>query len=468
MATHTPGFELYVWQPIPGAPSLDAECIAVIAFLTRILPRDAGLSIITTHDASVSPSRTLPCLRRDDVCVHGSYRSFVKYFQLPGQGLDQGLSAAQQAEALALSCHVQSAALALVDYHLYANAENYAEAIHRAHAKYLPWPFGWLYPLHRFRKAERRATAIGLADQPPVLKGDTAASGADAPTAGAQMEGSANPSLLFARSQKAQKRLKEQVGAARFRLESAVDALCEPLDEQLGKSRGACLLDGSIRSIDCHAYGYLALLLHARVPDTTAPDMLQKRWPRVARHVERLATQLRRPQIDKLSSGPQDMNTHDSLCLSVQAPPTILKRASVFLTALANLIMPSHTLTQLQYAVRTLPLMAPLLAIGLLGASTSIATLAYAAHTLLAKKIPRDALSQREYVFSRPKAGLGAMGASGAALAALLGPPSGTYVSGSPMQQQRTESGVRISEQAARIEPQGVEFAEVDVEVDKA
>lgn len=461
MAANVNGFELYIWPPAPGTPSLDPECIAVIVFLTSILPRDAGLSIITAYDASVSPSRTLPCLRRDDICIHGGYRSFVKFFQLPGQGLDEGLGANKQAEALALGHHAQSVAQPLLDYHLYVNSESYSAVTHRAHAQHSFFPFGWLYPPHRFDKAERRAASIGLVDQ-PTLKGD-AADATNDPMAGGHMEGSTNPSLLFARSQKAQKRLKEQVGTARFRLQTAIDALCEPLNDALSNSEGAYLVDGSIRSIDCHIYGYLSLLLNTHTPDTTAPDELRKRWPRVAQYVQRLASNLSSPQIRELSSdSPKEVTSH----YTKQAPPTILKRASVFLTSITNLIIPSQTRSQVDYTLRTLPVTVPLLIFGIFAATTGVTTFAYAAHTLLAKKIPRDALNQRDLVFARPRTGLGAMGASGAALAALLGPPSGPVISGSGMQQERNEGGVKLTEEVRREEPRGVEVAEVDIEVE--
>ncbi|KAL9089876.1 MAG: hypothetical protein Q9159_002346 [Coniocarpon cinnabarinum] len=454
------GFKLYVWAPIHGAPSLDPECVAVILFLTKVLPSDARLSIVTTYDASISPSGTLPCLRGDDLCIHGRFRNFLKYFQLPGEALDDGVEPRQQAEALALGYHTLQQALPLLEYHLYINRDNYSDVTHPAQSRYSYWPFGWLYLSHRFDKAERRAASAGLADQ-PVGKKDTTSEDTD-PAAGGHLEGSDNPSLLFARSQKAKKRLKEQVNRARFRLEDAIDTLCEPLNAAL--QHHTYLIDDRLRSVDCQVCGYLILLSNSNVCDTTIPDAISMRWPRVVDYAARVGQETSVKQTS-LAPNAQESAVSDGPS-SIQQPPGLIKRASVFLTSLANLIISPPSRSHLNFTLRTVSLTAPIMFLGIFAASTGIATFVYGAKTLLGTKIPRDALNQRSFTFARPRTGLGAMGASGAALAALIGPPLGSYNGRASMKQERTMSGdVTITESVKRQAPQVVEVAEVDVEV---
>jgi hypothetical protein len=44
--------ELHVWGPAFGLPSIDAECIATIAYCQRVVPQGQW-SLVAEHDASV-------------------------------------------------------------------------------------------------------------------------------------------------------------------------------------------------------------------------------------------------------------------------------------------------------------------------------------------------------------------------------------------------------------------------------
>lgn len=49
--------ELHIWGPAFELPSIDAECIAAIAYLKQVLPHELWV-LIVDHDASSSPSST--------------------------------------------------------------------------------------------------------------------------------------------------------------------------------------------------------------------------------------------------------------------------------------------------------------------------------------------------------------------------------------------------------------------------
>lgn len=46
---------LHVWGPAFGLPSIDAECLAIIAYFHNVLP-SSSWRLITSNDPAVSPS----------------------------------------------------------------------------------------------------------------------------------------------------------------------------------------------------------------------------------------------------------------------------------------------------------------------------------------------------------------------------------------------------------------------------
>ena len=58
--------ELHVWGPAFGLPSIDPVCIASVAYLNRIVPRDQWI-LVADHDTSLSPRGTYA----HTVCLSG-------------------------------------------------------------------------------------------------------------------------------------------------------------------------------------------------------------------------------------------------------------------------------------------------------------------------------------------------------------------------------------------------------------
>lgn len=48
-------FELYIWGPAFGLPSINPECIAATTYLHKLLPPEQWV-IIAAHDAGLSPT----------------------------------------------------------------------------------------------------------------------------------------------------------------------------------------------------------------------------------------------------------------------------------------------------------------------------------------------------------------------------------------------------------------------------
>jgi sorting and assembly machinery component 37 len=49
--------ELHVWGPAFALPSIDAQCLAAITYLTKAVPRDEWV-LVASSDPSVSPTST--------------------------------------------------------------------------------------------------------------------------------------------------------------------------------------------------------------------------------------------------------------------------------------------------------------------------------------------------------------------------------------------------------------------------
>ena len=354
---------------------------------------------------------------------------------------------------------MKTTGLPLVDYHLLLNGEDYRRTAGNGRQLPLPFPFNWIVSRHRRAKAEQRIASIGLGDHLPTISNTTVnTDDPDDPTAGGHLESSTSPSLLFARFQSKQKSMKEQISATQFRIEAAVDRMCEPLDNVLAARMAPPEPESFSFMIEPLIWGYFSILLHKDLPDKTVTNTIRERWPAIADFFDQ----------HDIARSNRNPDRYPPISIEEQPDPSIRSRLSAFVAGILDVIIPTHTQIRLSYLLRGLPSTAPLLILGVVTATTGIATLAYAAHTLLAPKIRPDAPNQATYVFSRLRPGLSGMGASGATLAALFGPASGVFDNSARMHQERSDAGgVRMTQEVRQTAPEGVEVAEVDVEVER-
>lgn len=94
--------ELHIWGPAFGLPSIDAECLAAIAYLRHSLGNDEWV-LVASCDPSVSPTRELPALKSGSLWV-SRYRNIVDYLRKCSSGrsdLDRGLDKLQKADSTA-------------------------------------------------------------------------------------------------------------------------------------------------------------------------------------------------------------------------------------------------------------------------------------------------------------------------------------------------------------------------------
>jgi glutathione S-transferase len=191
---------------------------------------------------------------------------------------------------------IQSMATPLVDLSLYVSAENYNTATSSAYTAMLPWYANFTVPPKRRELARARTAHMGLSS----LDVDTTAEERFAPGRGtasseyeAAKEAAGIPTdkqpntLSMGRGRGFGGFLVTHVYAARFRLDALSHELLEPLSDLLG-DKDYLLAGDTPSSLDCLAFGYLALLFYPMVPQAWSRETIQNKFPRIANYVQRM------------------------------------------------------------------------------------------------------------------------------------------------------------------------------------
>ncbi|KAM4058531.1 outer mitochondrial membrane transport complex protein [Hirsutella rhossiliensis] len=283
---------LHVWGAAFGLPSIDAECLATIAHLYHAAPPSTWC-LTPSSDPSVSPSHHLPALYHDGVWTSG-YRQIVDYLTSNSlcRNLDESLDARQQADSVAYSAYLSVHAAPLVDLSLYVSAANWSAATRPAYSALLPFPLTWTVPPLIRAEAIKRAEHLGLAELDTDFD----------PSAGLHL--SAGRDALpetFRRHLPVttKKTVREEMTpeqAAAIRLHGLVgDCLSDVgafmVDhEKQGDREPPRFFPGTpVSSLDCLAYGYLALMLKPSVPRSFLRDWMQAEAPRLSKFVDSVA-----------------------------------------------------------------------------------------------------------------------------------------------------------------------------------
>lgn len=296
--------ELHVWGPAFGLPSIDAECNAAIAYLNRAVSPGQWI-VVADHDTAISPNNEFPALRDGSSYIAG-FQNIVQYLQQYPAGpysLDSGLTSQQTADKAAFSAFLETTARPLLDLSLYTSFENYSNITAPAYTAILPWHTNYIAPPTHRDAARARTAHLGLGG----LDVDT--SGLESPETGAaSLSGefeaakkaagipsdsrASRPGLLSLGRQKGiQGLLSSPVYAARFRLDALANDFLGPLFDLLGK-KNYLLSDSQPSSLDCLAFGYLALMLYPAVPQAWLKEAIQARYPKVVKYIWRMREEL--------------------------------------------------------------------------------------------------------------------------------------------------------------------------------
>ncbi|OOF96069.1 hypothetical protein ASPCADRAFT_207423 [Aspergillus carbonarius ITEM 5010] len=277
--------ELHVWGPAFSLPSIDAQCLATIAYLSLTVPKDDWV-LVASSDPSVSPTCELPALKDGKTWV-SRFRNIVDYLRQYSNGdwdLDQNLSGLEKADNIAFSAFLESRAQSLLDLSLYVTSQNYYNCTSPSYGAILQWPNQWILPPQIHTAAKARTEHLGLSSLDLEAIEEQRKRDHSAAVAAGQVPKNLIPrprdsvsSLLGKTSQQNQ-----------FKLEALTAELFEPLEEILGgKEYFLHTSEAGPTSLDCLALGYLSLALVPEVPNSWLRDAMRSKAPQVTEYTER-------------------------------------------------------------------------------------------------------------------------------------------------------------------------------------
>ncbi|EHA54243.1 hypothetical protein MCOR27_006674 [Pyricularia oryzae] len=257
---------LYVWGPAFGLPSLDAECLAVIAYFQQNV-RPGDYEIVASSPSAV-PTSHLPALH-DTITNEwaASYQGILD--MLTSHPSSKTQNSSPDPSAAARIAHLTAQASPLLALSLYVSSANYAATTRPALSSVLPFPLGWTEAPARRRLMARRADHLGLSDL------DTDADPDDPQNL--SVADSTRKSFIPARLQpRATKTISSALtpeAKARFRLDAAAAAV---LDVVAAAPPTAA---SPPSAYDCLAFGYLALMTVPDLPRPFLEEFVNARHP---------------------------------------------------------------------------------------------------------------------------------------------------------------------------------------------
>ncbi|GIJ82748.1 hypothetical protein Asppvi_001259 [Aspergillus pseudoviridinutans] len=276
--------ELHVWGPAFSLPSIEAQCLATIAYFSLAVPKDAWV-LIASSDPSVSPTNELPAVKNGTTWV-SRFRNIVDYLRQYSNGawdLDRELSGVDRADNIAFSSFVESRGQPLLDLSLYVSSENYYNRTSPAYGAILQWPNQWIIPPRLRSAAKSRTEHLGLSSLDLQAMEDQRKREHSAAVAAGQI-----PKNLVQRPRDTVSSLLGKTPQQnQFKLEALTAELFEPLEEILGE-KSYLVSDGGATSVDCLALGYLALILIPDLPYSFLRAAMQAKAPRLSTYTERL------------------------------------------------------------------------------------------------------------------------------------------------------------------------------------
>jgi sorting and assembly machinery component 37 len=276
--------ELHVWGPAFSLPSIEAQCLAAIAYFSLAVPKDAWV-LIASSDPSVSPTNELPAVKNGTTLV-SRFRNIVDYLRQYSNGawdLDRDLSGFDRADNIAFSSFVESRGQPLLDLSLYVSSENYYNRTSPAYGAILQWPNQWIIPPKLRSAAKSRTEHLGLSSLDLQAAEDQRKREHSAAVAAGQI-----PKNLVQRPRDTVSSLLGKTPQQnQFKLEALTAELFEPLEEILGQ-KSYLVSDGGATSVDCLALGYLALILVPDLPYSFLRSAMQTKAPRLSTYTERM------------------------------------------------------------------------------------------------------------------------------------------------------------------------------------
>ncbi|KAF7854132.1 uncharacterized protein EAF02_011750 [Botrytis sinoallii] len=274
--------ELHIWGPSFGLPSIDAQCLATIAYMQQVIPRGQW-SLVASSDPTLSPTNELPALKDSrNGAIHwvGGYRSIIDFLTQYSSGkwnLDAGLRGQEGADCTAYSAFIQMHGQPLLDLSLYVSSKNYSEITRPIFNTIQSFPLPYLTPPHLRAEAKKRTEYLGLdaldidseddksRDQPSII-----------------------PESLRRGKQSVSSLLKASPETnAQIRLDALASDFFSAIRELKGNKK-YLVSHEKLSSLDCLALGFMSLMLYPQLPQPWLQKTMRKKFPDLVEWVEKL------------------------------------------------------------------------------------------------------------------------------------------------------------------------------------
>ncbi|KUJ23786.1 uncharacterized protein LY89DRAFT_776031 [Mollisia scopiformis] len=269
--------ELHVWGPAFGLPSLDAHCLAAIAYLQQAVPRGKW-QLIASSDPGLSPTNELPALRNAEIWI-GGFRNIFHYIAQLSAGewvLDAGLPEQEGADCIAFSSFVESHGQPLLDLSLYVSSQNYSAVTRPLFNTIQSFPLPYLTPPALRAAAKARTEHLRLAGLDIDVEDGQQLSQELSFIPDSLRRPKNTVSSLLAASPEAN---------ARIRLDALATDFLEPLQRLRGRKQ-FFVSDAQFSSLDCLALGYLCLILIPDLPQPWLAKTMKAKFPALCEWTE--------------------------------------------------------------------------------------------------------------------------------------------------------------------------------------
>ncbi|CCU81830.1 Metaxin-like protein [Blumeria hordei DH14] len=274
--------ELHIWGPAFGLPSIDAHCLAALAYLQQAVPAGNWL-VVASSNPALSPTYELPALKDDKIWI-GGFRNIFHYVAQHSSGkwiLDAELEEQEEADCVAFSAFLDSHAQPLLDLSLYIMSENFTTITRPVYSTFQPFPLPYLTPSARRSTARSRTAHLGLA----ALDVETYIEANDPSLAGVPER------LRKPRAEVSKILTASSQTAAQIRLDALASECFEPLEALRAKKR-YLVSNSQFTSLDCLALGYLSLMLIPELPQPWLARTMRQKFPRLAAWTQELRTEI--------------------------------------------------------------------------------------------------------------------------------------------------------------------------------
>ncbi|MBN3307750.1 MTX1 protein, partial [Amia calva] len=135
--------ELYCWKGDWGLPSVDAECLTVLAYAKFA---GAPLKVHKITNPWRSPTGSLPALKTQDDGNLSQPHKIIIHLRKQKYNPDYDLSAKEGADTLAFISLLEERLLPALIYAVWVDSKNYVEVTRRWHAENIPFPLNFFLP----------------------------------------------------------------------------------------------------------------------------------------------------------------------------------------------------------------------------------------------------------------------------------------------------------------------------------